>query len=163
MGLLMSSFSCIHCFFMSSLMLLRPCVLTRPAIVGKHTLSSPSFHHGVKGWYRRGSPGSTTSSMHGSKRSKQTTASRSNTTSRRTLTSGLLLLLLPLLPLAQVLGPLLEGLHSLEESLGEDVARFSDLHHVVAWMFSCSMAGLTQVKVIADNTFVPVANNCPLE
>merc|ERR1719367_1402017 len=95
-------------------------------------------------------------SMHGSKRSKQTSASGSNTTSRTTLTPGLLLLLLPL---AQVLGPLLEGLHSLEQSLGEDVARFCDLHHVVAWMFSFSMAGLTQVKVIADNTFVPVANN----
>merc|ERR1712012_1206647 len=96
--------------------------------------------------------------MHGSKWSKQTSASGSNTTSRTTLSSGLLLLLL-LLPLAQVLGSLLESLHPLEESLGEDVARFSDLHHVVAWMFSCSMTGLTQVKVIADNTFVPVANN----
>merc|ERR1712012_628605 len=94
-------------------------------------------------------------SMHGSKRSKQTTASGSNTTSRTTLTSALL----PLLPLAQVLGPLLEILHPLEQSLGEDVARFSNLHHVVAWMFSCSMTGLAQVKVIADNTFVPVANN----
>merc|ERR1712107_907953 len=98
-------------------------------------------------------------SMHGSKWSKQTSASGSNTTSRTTLTSALLILLLPLLPLAQVLGSLLESLHPLEESLGEDVARFSDLHHVVAWMFSCSMTGLTQVKVIADNTFVPVANN----
>merc|ERR1719336_621793 len=160
MDLLMSSFSSICGLFMRLLMLLRSHVLSREAIVGKHPLPSPSLHHGVKSGNSRGCPGSTsTTSIHGSKWSEQTTTSGSKPTRRATLTSSLLLLLLLLLPLTQVLGSLLQCLHPLEQPLGKDVARLGDLHHIVTWVFASGVAGLTQVIVIADNTLVPVSNN----
>merc|ERR1719348_1135880 len=156
----MSSFSSICSFFMRLLMLLRSHVLSREAIVGKHPLSSPSLHHGIKSGNSRGCPGSTsTTSIHGSKWSEQTTASGSKPTRGTTLTSSLLLFLLLLLSLIQVLSSLLQSLHPLEQPLGKDVARLSDLHHVVAWVFASGVAGLAQVIVIADNTLVPVSNN----
>merc|ERR1712130_475481 len=139
--------------FMSPLMLLRSHVLSREAIVGKHPLPSPSLHHGVKSGNSRGCPGSTsTTSIHGSKWSEQTTASGSKPTHGATLTSCLLLLLLLLLPLVQVLGSLLQCLHPLEQPLGKDVARLGDLHHVVTRVFASGVAGLAQVIVITDNT-----------
>merc|ERR1712073_231447 len=97
--------------------------------------------------------------MHGSKWSEQTAATGSKPTHRTTLTSGLLLLLLLLLPLAQVLGPLLQGLHPLEQPLGKDVARLSNLYHVVTWVFASGVAGLAKVIVITDYTLVPVSND----
>merc|ERR1712121_552723 len=101
----MSSFSSICSLFMRLLVLLRSHILSREAIVRKHPLSSPSLHHGIKSGNSRGCPGSTsTTSIHGSKWSEQTTASGSKPTRRATLTSCLLLLLLLLLPLTQVLG-----------------------------------------------------------
>merc|ERR1719348_1581257 len=156
----MSSFSSICSFFMRLLMLLRSHVLSREAIVGKHPLSSPSLHHGIKSGNSRGCPGSaSTTSIHGSKWSEQSTASGSKPTCRATLTSCLLLFLLLLLPLVQILGSLLQCLHPLEQPLGKDVARLSDLHHVVTRVFASSVAGLAQVVVITDNTLVPVSNN----
>merc|ERR1712213_101163 len=141
-------------------MLLRSHVLSREAIVGKHPLSSPSLHHSIKSGNSRGCPGSTsTASIHGSKWSEQTTASGSKPTRRTTLTSNLLLLLLLLLSLVQILCPLLQCLHPLEQPLGKDVARLGDLHHVVTRVLASGMAGLTQVIVITDNTLVPVSND----
>merc|ERR550517_1626014 len=161
MRLVMSSFSSICSFFMSLLVLLRSHVLAREAVVDKHPLPSPSLHHGVKSGNSRRRPGSTTttSTMHGSKWSEQTTATGSKSTGMTTLTPGLLLFLLLLLPLAQVLGPLLQGLHPLEQPLGKDVARLGDLHHVVAWVCASGVAGLAQVVVITDHTLVPVSHN----
>merc|ERR1719336_3544822 len=160
MDLVMSSFSSICGLFMRLLMLLRSHVLSREAIVGKHPLPSPSLHHSIKSGNSRGCPGSTsTTSIHGSKWSEQTTTSGSKPTRGTTLTSCLLLLLLLLLSLVQVLGSLLQCLHPLEQPLGKDVARLNDLHHVVTRVFASGVAGLAQVVVITDNTLVPVSNN----